>query len=90
MEIIIMQSFCSIPEQKYKMVKKTHKSEIIPRKGDYISDLAFKEPKKVEKVIINYNTDKCYVDVPFYKTAYSTKEEINMYQGHGWSILEER
>ena len=89
MKINICQRFKSTTDGILKMVVKIYNSNIIPRKGDFIEDEAWKKPKKVMEVTINYNIEECYVDLPFEETEYSVEEYTKMYKSHGWKEIQE-
>ncbi|MDB5083961.1 MAG: hypothetical protein JWN30_847 [Bacilli bacterium] len=67
MEIIIYQQInLKNNPRVFHDVFKTFGSDVIPHKGDFISDSAFKDPYEYEvlQVVINYNDNSCFVRIP--------------------------
>jgi hypothetical protein len=65
----------------FKQIRKTFNSNIIPRKGDYISDILWEEPDKYEvtQVIINYQEAHVQVWVQPIRLETNDKEALEKY-----------
>lgn len=89
MKICISQQI--IPKsdfRKFKQISKEFESNIIPHKGDKISDRFFKDPTEYDVVecIIDYQENKCYVALaPInVETESEVTYQINVAKAHGW------
>lgn len=76
--------------KKWRTVNKSFESNIIPRKGDFLADSAFKDPYEYEvgQVIIDYAQNLCIVYLAPVELNGDSKErleqEVEMYKLHNW------
>lgn len=69
---------------------KTFESNVIPHKGDFITDSCFKDPYEHEviEVIIDYQENKCYVTLKPIVAETNDKQAlinyVKMAELHGW------
>jgi hypothetical protein len=91
MEIRLMQQVLLKGKvQTFREIYKFFKSNIIPHKGDKISDSAFKDPYEFEviEVTIDYQDDICYVRLAWVELEtekeQAVEDYIRMTMLHGW------
>lgn len=78
----------------FRTAHKSFDSNVIPRKGDFISDTAFKAPyeHEVVEVTIDYQDDVCYVSL--HSVEIESEDEaavlryLEIYKMHDWNYLE--
>lgn len=72
-------------------IYKEFTSNVIPHKGDYITDTCFKDPYEFEvvQVVLNYQQDECMVYLPPIIIESDDKQAllnyVNMTELHNWS-----
>ncbi|MBZ9688382.1 hypothetical protein G9F72_018800 [Clostridium estertheticum] len=82
MKIILSQQITLGDFRKgLRNVTKTFESNVVPHKGDFISDSVWKDPYEyeVQEVNINYQQDECYVQLPLIKLETNDKESLKGY-----------
>lgn len=71
-------------------MKKTYESDVIPHKGDYITDTVWKDPYEYEVIetVIDYNNNSCDVSLERMELDTNNKEYLNEWKEicklHGW------
>lgn len=91
MKIRIVQQVSIVDRpETYKNVFKDFESDLIPHKGDFISDSAFKDPYEYEVHSVTIDYDVNLAQVLIHRVELETdkeeavKEYINMMKKHGW------
>ncbi len=82
MEIILIQQInLKNIDNGFKQIQKKFNSNIIPHKGDYISDMVWKETDEYEviKVIINYQEDYVHVWLQPINLETNDKSDLEQY-----------
>ncbi|MED4267331.1 hypothetical protein [Priestia megaterium] len=96
MEIILSQLVHLEPmNEGWTTVKKSFESNVIPHKGDYITDSVWKadDEQEVASVEINYQENYCYVHLK--PIELKTNDEnvlrdyVKMTKLHGWESMME-
>ena len=90
MEIVLTQKITLLKKSEYTNIMKTFNSNIIPHKGDYIEDIAWKDPfeYEVKEVTINYEENQCYVELPEILISSNDRKNLEDYiknvKNFGW------
>ena len=89
MKIYICQQIIPTKDiREFKQVCKKFDSNVIPHRGDRISDSFFKEPYDYEVIecTIDYQNNECTVFIEPIKVenASEVKEQIKIAELHGW------
>ena len=95
MKIQLMQQILLIGKPRtYRPVYKEFESSIIPCKGDFVSDSAFKDPyeHEVVQVSINYQRDECLVTLHMLEIDSDNEDDVKkymeVYKLHGWTYMD--
>lgn len=91
MKIRIVQQVSIVDRpETYKNVFKDFESDVIPHKGDFIRDRAFKNPDEYQVHSVTIDYDVNLAQVLIHRVELETdkeeavKEYINMMKKHGW------
>ena len=90
MIIVLTQKITLLKKSEYTNIIKTFDSNVIPHKGDFIQDLAWKDPfeYEVEEVTINYEENQCYAELPEILINSNDRKDLENYivniKNFGW------
>lgn len=92
MKIEIIQYVCfDNPNKNFRIISKTFDSNIIPNKGDFISDPLFKKDDgyEVKNININYSRNICYITISPYpiQTEEELKDYVQIAKLHDWQSI---
>ncbi|MCP3761730.1 hypothetical protein NLX67_04950 [Domibacillus sp. A3M-37] len=71
-----------------KQTYKEYESMLIPHKGDFINDSAFRDAQEVEMVVLDLERNACHVHLKAVELANhdekAIEDYIDLYKLHGW------